>query len=106
MVMPVLKHDGQWNMIRQVLKIKGPQFESLKSKFVKIIAEKTYAMLVTEVSKNTPMPLMCNEKQLFSNFPYARYTTDVTFQHANIKSGNMEEGKNNIVENINYMDKK
>lgn len=79
-----------------------PIFERLISLFVELITKKIYSLLVTEVSEKIQMSIICFEKQLYSNFHYTRYATDVTFQQENESSGNNEEGKIIMAENVNY----
>lgn len=82
MTMMVMKHGGKWEKFARIFQGKGPSFERLITSFVRIISPFTYQFLAIEASKAPTMETMIENKQSFSKFKCARYTTDVKFQQS------------------------
>ncbi len=93
MLLTVLKHGRHWDILGRVFKIKGITFERMISKFVSLLSEHLYNLLVTTIALQFKMSDLANEEQRFSNYPEAYYAVDVTFQQTFRPSGAIEEGK-------------
>lgn len=93
MILTVLKHGGQWEIIAKVFSLKGPSFERMMTKFIDLLYESLYEALVKRNDSLFNFGELAQEGKNFRHFPFARYITDVTFQQANRPSGNMQEGK-------------
>jgi len=93
MILVVFKHGGNWDFLGRLFRIKGPTFERMIIKFLKLFSDFVFDELVEKVSEFWSMERCKEEGKLFRNFPYARYATDATFQQTNRPSGTMHEGK-------------
>ena len=92
-VITVLKHGGNWDLLGRVFKIKGPTFERLIMIFIRLITDEFYRQFVVQTMEHHSMTVSEEKAKNFSNFRYALYATDVTFQNTNRPSGNHEESK-------------
>ena len=93
MTLTVLKHGGHWDVLARVFKLKGPTFERMVTKFVALISDHLFALLVTDIRREFTMKNLDNTHARFSNFPEALYAVDVTFQQSFRPSGQLAEGK-------------
>ena len=93
MVTTVLKHVGNWNLLGRIFKIKEPTFERLIMNFIRLITDEFHSQFVGQTMEHHSMTVLEEKAKTFSNFRYALYATDVTFQHTNRPSGNREESK-------------
>lgn len=93
MLLTILKHGETWEFLGQMFKVKAPNFEKPITNFLNIISPHLYDRLVVYAAKRWTISRMMKDGSVLSNFKFARYTTDVTFQQSNRPSGNMEEGK-------------
>ena len=93
MTLTVLKHGQQWNFTARLFSIKCSTFERLITGFLRMISETLFNLCVARVEEKWTMAKCRQEERAFSNFHYARYAVDVTFQQSNRPSGNISEGK-------------
>ena len=76
-----------------MFKIKGPTFERKILNFFCVIMDKMFDQNVTGRSSVFPMSRTIQDGRTFQMHRYARYATDLTFQHTNRPSGNLQEAK-------------
>lgn len=93
MTLAVLKHGGHWDFLGRMFRVKGPTFERLITQFISMISAFVYEKYVLDVNKTWCMKDMTEIGKGFSNYKFARYATDVTFQQSNRPCGNIDEAK-------------
>lgn len=93
MVLKVIKHCGQWELLGQTFKMKGPTFENLIIGVLRIVWESLYSGFVIRASEKWYMHRNVTQKEIFENFPYAGYAVDVTFQQSYRPSVSLQIGK-------------
>ena len=80
MFLTVMKHGGSWDFLARMFQISASSFERLVMKFSDTIGDVLFDTLVVKAEKKYFMQRLMRDKTVFSNFPFARYATDVTFQ--------------------------
>lgn len=93
MLLTVMKHGGHWDILGRVFKIKGPTFERMITKFIRLVSDHIYKIFVTDMVSESTMSDFNATGKRFSNFPEALYAVDVTFQQSFRPSGSIQEGK-------------
>ena len=93
MLLAVVKYGGNWDILGRVFKIKGPKFERMIPKFVSIMSDHVYKLLVVRTSSDFVMQLLRETHQNFKNIREALYATNVTFQQSFRPSGAIQGGK-------------
>ena len=93
MTLTVMKHGGSWDSLAHMFQVKAPTFIRLISGFMQKLYPHAVERYVHKPARESTLASLRQERSLFSNFPYACEAIDVTFQHANRPSGNMQEGK-------------
>ena len=83
MLLTVLKHGGNWDLLGRIVKIKWPPFERLIMNFIRLISEEFYRQFVVQTAEHHSMTVLEENEKTFKNFKYALYATDVTFQDTN-----------------------
>jgi hypothetical protein len=91
MLLTCLKHCGKWDVVSSVFGIKAGTFQKAVTGFAEVLAPFLYNKFVAAVSTKFSMRALVLSGNTFKYHQFARYTTDVTFQHANMPSGNMKE---------------
>ncbi|KUF99909.1 hypothetical protein AM587_10001449 [Phytophthora nicotianae] len=91
MTLSSLKHLGKWDTVARVFRIPPSTFQKMIRKFMDILSPILYEMYVEKANDQWTLGKIVRSGHAFKYFPYARYATDVTFQHANKPSGNMSE---------------
>lgn len=94
MLVTVIKHGGQWDVLDRVFKMKTPTCERLVTRFVALQSLNLFEGLVTDNGKNYSMGDHKENGQTFTKYLHAPYATDVTFQQSFRPSGSVEEGYN------------
>jgi hypothetical protein len=85
----VLKRYSQWDMHAKVFGLKTSSFEKMVMKMLTLIEEPLKENFIKPVSMTTQRA----QGQVFKNYPYALYATDVKFQEAYRPSGRFIEAK-------------
>ena len=93
MLLTAMKYGGHWDILGRIFKIKVPTFERIMSKFVSLISDHVYTLLVSDLKAEFSLTELCQSNQRFCNFPEAPYAADVTFQQPFRPSGAISEGK-------------
>ena len=93
MLLIVLEHGGQWEVLSRVFHMKGPTFERLATRFASLISRNIYQKFVTELTQNCNMKSLQDIRCMFQKFPEALYAVDVIFQQCYRPSGSLAEGK-------------
>ncbi|GMF48130.1 unnamed protein product [Phytophthora fragariaefolia] len=91
MFLTSLKHCGKWDILASVFKIKSPTFQKVITSFATVVSSFLYKRFVVSAADKYTMETLVLGGNTFRNNPYARYATDVTFQHTNMPSGQMKE---------------
>lgn len=89
MALNVLKRYSQWDMHARVFGIKTSSFEKMMMKMFTLIV----LPLQRQFIKPVTMTELRQKGNLFGNYPYALYATDVKFQEAYRPSGRFAEAK-------------
>ena len=89
MLMTVLKHVGQWDILVRVFKIKGPTHERMITRFARLISAELYKVYVQDIFTQFSMTSLRDCEQLFSRFTEALYAVDVTLQQYFRPSGSI-----------------
>eukprot|EP00171_Calliarthron_tuberculosum_P021722 IDg21722t1 len=93
MILVVMKHEGSWDQMGNMFRIKGPTFQRLITGFMDKMRKYCVERFVSRIAKTVTMEYCINNRHMFKNFLYALEAVDVTFQQANRPCGNMQEGK-------------
>lgn len=93
MMLALLKHGGCWDLMSKTFRFKTSTFETLLTRFMKLLSPMVFEKLVVLLAGQSTMTTLADKKETFAHFPYAMYATDVTFQQCNRPSGSMQEGK-------------
>ena len=93
MILTVLKHAGQWDLLAHVFGLKAPTFERIVISMLKTISTFAYERYVESMSGKYSMAHLQENTLVFVHFPCTHYATDVTFHHTNRPTGNMNESK-------------
>ncbi|ETP14257.1 hypothetical protein F441_10791 [Phytophthora nicotianae CJ01A1] len=91
MLLTVLKNCGKWDVVAAVFRVKTPSFQKMVTKFATVLSPFLYETLVASALERFPMKKLVLGGQAFTNYPYARYATAVTFQQSNMPAGRMQE---------------
>ncbi|KAK1932496.1 hypothetical protein P3T76_012080 [Phytophthora citrophthora] len=91
MLLTTLKHCGKWDVVAGVFKIKPPKFQKMILSFATVLSPYLYERFVVSAADKFTMEALVLGGNAFRNYPSARYTTDVTFQHTNMPSDQMKE---------------
>lgn len=93
MSMTRLKHEGQWDFLALMFRLKGPTFDRIIVGFIKIISRRPYEIFAVSVDELYPMSLSVETKKSFRFHSYCRYAVDVTFQQTDRPMGSIDESK-------------
>lgn len=93
MLLSVLKHAGQWDLLARVFGLKAPTFERIVIVMLRTVSALAYERYVAQMLHKYNMAYLIEKQQTFAHFPFARYATDATFHHTNRPTGNMQESK-------------
>lgn len=91
MTVAAMKHGGQCYWLGKMFIVKGPTFERYVMKFNNIITGHVYNKFFTSCGEACEIYNLVRLNSTFSNFPHARYATDVMFQMAFRPSVNVQE---------------
>ena len=69
MLMTVLKHGGQWEVLGIILTIKGSTFERFITRFASLIVNHMYSKFVIELAQGCTMKSFLDNGSTFENFP-------------------------------------
>ena len=67
MLMTVLKHGGQWDIVVRVFKIKGLTYERMIARFASLISPELYKVCVLDTCTQFSMTSLRDSEQLFSH---------------------------------------
>lgn len=93
MTLTVLKNGGSWDFLAAIFKLKAPTFQRMITRFVYCAGPIIYDMYVKDHARTYTMEKLREDNVSFSNYPEARYATDVIFQQSNRPSGTLSEGR-------------
>ncbi|KAE9004045.1 hypothetical protein PR003_g931 [Phytophthora rubi] len=93
MTLASLKHCGDWAIVAGDFHIQPPTFKKMVLGFLDILLPLIYGMYVEDYAKTESMEKLTLSGNAFAHYPCAHYTTDVTFQQANMPSGKQAERK-------------
>ncbi|KAG3205995.1 hypothetical protein PC128_g1016 [Phytophthora cactorum] len=93
MMLGALKNCGRWDTVSAMFEIDSSPFQKMIKKYLIMIEPFLYGNFVLNEEKRWTMNQLMASGNTFTNFPSARYATNVTFQHADRPSGNINEVK-------------
>ncbi|KAE9088254.1 hypothetical protein PF010_g19438 [Phytophthora fragariae] len=88
-----LAYCGDWAIVAGDFHIQPPTFKKMVLGFLDILSPLIYGMYVEDYAKTESMEKLTLSGNAFAHYPCAHYTTDVTFQQANMPSGKQAERK-------------
>ncbi|ETO61615.1 hypothetical protein F444_20396, partial [Phytophthora nicotianae P1976] len=91
MIRDHMTNCGKWDVVAAVFRVKTPSFQKMVTKFATVLSPFLYETLVASALERFPMKKLVLGGQAFTNYPYARYATAVTFQQSNMPAGRMQE---------------
>ncbi|ETV73531.1 hypothetical protein H257_11656 [Aphanomyces astaci] len=93
MMLTSLKHCGSWDIVAAVFKQKSATFQKRVLTYIGVLHPFFMRKYVAVPADKWTMSQLAPNGDRFTNYPYARYATDVTFQQTNVPAGSYAEKK-------------
>ncbi|ETV63904.1 hypothetical protein H257_19163, partial [Aphanomyces astaci] len=93
MMLTSLKHCGSWDIVAAVFKQKSATFQKRVLIYIGFLHPFFMRKYVAVPAEKWTMSQLAANGDRFTNYPYARYATDVTFQQTNVPAGSYAEKK-------------
>ena len=88
MLITVVKHAGQWDLLALVFQMKPPTFERTVISMLSIVADYTFERYVRSMTTKYPMKYLLDKGKGAQHHRLGRYARDVRFHHTNRPAGN------------------